>query len=82
MSTLFYRRNTKIHFLQSRHKEPKEPLKLVHSDIVYVKVPPNRGNKYFITFINDFNRNAWVYFLKHKSDVCGIIKNFVAYIKK
>ena len=27
------------------------------------------ANKYYITFIDDFNRMCWVYFLKQKSNV-------------
>ncbi|PKU75919.1 Retrovirus-related Pol polyprotein from transposon TNT 1-94 [Dendrobium catenatum] len=32
--------------------------------------------KYFILFIDDYTRMAWVYFLKEKSETFGIFKNF------
>lgn len=38
-----------------------KPLKLMHSDLCYVEVPYNGGNKYFITLVYDFRRKTWVY---------------------
>ena len=32
--------------------------------------------KYALTFIDDFSRYCWVYFLKHKSEVYGLFKAF------
>ena len=32
--------------------------------------------KYALTFIDDFSRYCWVYFLKHKSEVFGLFKVF------
>ena len=32
--------------------------------------------KYALTFIDDFSRFYWVYFLKHKSEVFGLFKVF------
>jgi len=34
------------------------------------------GKRYFISFIDDFSRKAWVYFLKEKSEVFEIFKKF------
>ncbi|CAL9028348.1 unnamed protein product [Prunus brigantina] len=36
------------------------------------------GNKYFITFIDDYSRKVWVYFLKEKSSAFNVFKNFKA----
>ena len=36
------------------------------------QVPPLSGSKFYITFIDDFSRYVWIYFLKHKSDVFGV----------
>ena len=33
-------------------------------------------DKYALTFIDDFSRYCWVYFLKHKSKVFGLFKVF------
>ena len=37
---------------------------------------------YFLTFIDDFSRKVWVYFLKHKSDTFTYFKEFKAEAKK
>ena len=47
----------------------KEPLQLIHSDICGpLEVPSMSHAIYFLTFIDDFSRKSWVYFLKHKSE--------------
>ena len=37
--------------------------------------------KYALTFIDDFSRYYWVYFLKHKSEVFGLFKVFKALVE-
>jgi hypothetical protein len=45
------------------------PLQLVHSDLCGpLSSPSFSGCKYFLTFIDDFSRRTWVYFLKLKSE--------------
>lgn len=34
------------------------------------------GNKYMMTFIDDYTKMCWVYLLKKKSDAFKTIKNF------
>nr|CAH66391.1 OSIGBa0134J07.9 [Oryza sativa] len=53
------------------------PFELVHTDIVG-KVPTmsEGGNWYFITFIDDYTRMIWVYFLKEKSAALETFKKF------
>lgn len=58
------------------------PLQLIHSDLCSVEVSSNCGSKYFITFIDDFSRKTWVYFLKNKFDPCDIFKSFKVYVEK
>ena len=60
----------------------KRPLELVHSDLCSVDVPSNNGKKYFITFIDDFSRKTWVYFLTNKSEACETLKKFYFYVEK
>ena len=49
------------------------PLQLVHSDLCGpLSSPSFSGCKYFLTFIDDFSRRIWVYFLKLKSDFFGL----------
>ena len=40
------------------------------------------GYHYFVTFINDYIRKVWVYFMKKKSEVFGHFKAFKAMIEK
>jgi len=37
--------------------------------------------KYFVTFIDDFSRYTWVYFLRAKSKVLSVFQNFVVHIE-
>ncbi|KAL8155990.1 hypothetical protein AgCh_001157 [Apium graveolens] len=58
-------------------------LELVHTDICGPISPSSEGNKrYFIYFIDDYSRKAWVYFLAYKSDVFTIFKLFKALVEK
>ena len=42
----------------------KEPLQLIHSDICGpLEIPSLSHAVYFLTFIGDFSRKSWVYFL-------------------
>lgn len=77
--------------VRKKHRDPfskgcacraSKPLKLVHSDLCYMEVPSTGGNKYFITFIYDITRKAWVYILKNKSDACDTVKRFMAYVER
>ncbi|TXG61110.1 hypothetical protein EZV62_012473 [Acer yangbiense] len=58
------------------------PLELVHSNLCSVETPSNGNLRYFITFIDDFSRKAWVYFLQQKSDACNVFKRFKANVEK
>ncbi|TQD75628.1 hypothetical protein C1H46_038836 [Malus baccata] len=52
---------------------------MVHTDICGPLDPMSYGgNRYFITFIDDFSRKTWVYFLKEKSAALKIFKEFKA----
>jgi hypothetical protein len=39
------------------------------------------GRKYYIIFIDDFSRHTSIYFMKHRSEVLSIYKNFSAIIR-
>ncbi|KAF7144421.1 hypothetical protein RHSIM_Rhsim04G0200400 [Rhododendron simsii] len=59
------------------------PLELVHTDVCGPLKPiSNCQNRYFLTFIDDYSRNTWVYFLKLKSKVFEKFKEFKALIDK
>ncbi|KAM2723556.1 hypothetical protein EV1_026500 [Malus domestica] len=55
----------------------KEPLELVHSDVFGpVKQLSIGGMRYMVTFIDDFSRYVWVFFVKEKSDTFSKFKEF------
>ncbi|CAJ2675758.1 unnamed protein product [Trifolium pratense] len=57
-------------------------LELIHSDICGpINPTSNGGNRYFITFTDDFSRKTWVYFLKEKSSALDTFKNFKALVE-
>ena len=39
------------------------------------------GHKYFLTIIDDYSRNTWVFPLKQKSEVVKILEDFVVFIQ-
>ena len=62
-------KNIRKPFPQSEHKS-KEPLDLVHSDVCGpMSVHSFNGYSYCVTFIDDYSRKTWIYFLKAKSEV-------------
>lgn len=55
----------------------RRPLELVHSDLCgSMQRQSLEGSKYFLTFIDDYSRKIWVYFLKNKFEV---FENFVCF---
>jgi hypothetical protein len=58
-------------------------LQLVHCDLWGpLSSPSFSGCKYFLTFIDDFSRRTWVYFLKLKSEVFDMFLACKALVKK
>ena len=39
------------------------------------------GYVYYVSFIDDFSRNTWIYFLKNKDEVFNKFKEFKALIE-
>ena len=55
----------------------KEPLELIHPDVFgLVKQAPISGMHYMVTFIDDFSRYVWVFFMKEKSETLSKFKEF------
>lgn len=55
-------------FSKEKSWRANDVLQLVHSDICGpINPSSNRGKRYLITFIDDFSRKTWVYFLQEKS---------------
>ena len=55
----------------------KEPLELIHYDVFGpIKQASIGGMKYMVTFIDDFSRYVWVYFMKEKSETFTKFQEF------
>lgn len=60
----------------------KKPLDLIHSDVCGpLEVKSLGGARYFLTFIDDYTRKVFVYFLHNKSDVFTKFKEFKALVE-
>src|SRR5258706_1716510 len=70
---------------KSVHHSPKpsltratKPLERIFSDLSgKAPIPSLGGSLYYISFIDDFTRFAWIYFLKEKSQAVAAIKDFI-----
>jgi hypothetical protein len=63
-------------------KRAKGILHLVHSDVFgLVSVPSLGKSVYYVSFIDDFWRNTWIYFLRKKSEVFDRFKYFKALVE-
>ena len=63
-------------------KRAKQILELVHSDVFRpMKVPSLGKSVCYVSFIDDFSRNTWIYFLKKKSKVFDRFKEFKALVE-
>jgi hypothetical protein len=57
-------------------------LQLVHSDVFGpVSVPSLGKSMYYVSFIDDFSRNTWIYFLRKKFEVFDKFKEFKALVE-
>lgn len=76
-----YGKQNRVSF-PSGGKRTKQILELVHSDVFGpVKVPSLGKSVYYVSFIDDFSRNKWIYFLKKKSEVFDRFKEFKALVE-
>jgi transposase InsO family protein len=58
-------------------------LQLVHADICGpIKPVSNSKKRYFISFIDDYSRKVWIYFLVEKSEAFTIFKNYKNLVEK
>ena len=57
-------------------------LESIHSDVSGT-IPSTylSGYEYYVTFIDDYSRKRWIYFLKSKDEVFGKFKEFKSLIK-
>ncbi|KAJ0795409.1 putative RNA-directed DNA polymerase [Helianthus annuus] len=70
-------KHTRKPFPKKSKWRASQPLQLIHSDICgHMRTNSIGGCRYFITFIDDFSRKAWVYFIKLKSEALVKFKEF------
>ena len=69
-------------FEKASHERTFAPLDLIHSDVAgpFPHISMSQ-DKYALTFIDEFSRFCWVYFLKHKSEFFGLFKVFKALVE-
>nr|KYP61818.1 Retrovirus-related Pol polyprotein from transposon TNT 1-94 [Cajanus cajan]KYP63036.1 Retrovirus-related Pol polyprotein from transposon TNT 1-94 [Cajanus cajan] len=73
-------RNSFSNFTASK---ANEVLHVVYSDVCGpIDTPSLGGNRYFVSFVDDLSRKAWLYLIKAKSDVFSIFKDFKALVEK
>ena len=63
-------------------KRANKILEIVHSDVFgLVSVPSLDKSVYYVSFIDEFSRNTWIYFLRKKSEVFDGFKEFKALVE-
>ena len=74
-------KNTKKTFPSSESKA-KRILEIIHSDVCGPMSSSSlSGYVYYVSFIDDFYRKTWIYFMKNKDEVFSKIKEFKALIE-
>ena len=74
-------KNTKKTFPSSESKA-KGILEIIHSDVCGPMSSNSlSGYAYYVSFIDDFSRKTWIYFMKNKDEVFSKFKKFKALIK-
>ena len=74
-------KNIKKTFPSSESKE-KGILEVIHSDVcVPMSSSSLSGYAYYVSFIYDFSRKTWIYFMKNKDEVFIKFKEFKALIE-
>jgi GAG-pre-integrase domain len=76
-------KQTRTSFQKKAEYRAKHTLELIHTDICGPITPESfSGKRYFISFIDDFSRKTWVYFLKEKSEAFEVFKKFKVMVEK
>lgn len=69
-----YGKAHRVQFKSSKHRS-RCILDYVHTDVWDPTIVISKGgSRYFITFVDDYSRYIWIYFLKHKIGVFNTFK--------
>ena len=83
MNTTFFGKQKRVSFTSPAVHKTKGTLDYIHSDLWGpAHVQSKCDARYMLTFIDDYSRKVWVYFLKHKNDVFLTFKQWKALIEK
>ena len=76
-------KHARVPFQKKKTYAASNPLELVHTDICGPITPKSFSEKrYFITFVDDYTRRTWVYFLKEKSEAFEVFERFKVLVEK
>ena len=76
-----YGKHNRVRF-PSGATRAEEILHLVHSDVFGPMSVPSLGKSvYYVSFIEDFLRNTWIYFFRKKFEVFNRFKEFKALVE-
>ena len=71
------------HIIKKAATRSTQLFEIIHTDIYGpFDVPSFDGEKYFITFINDFSRYGYVYLLHEKSQLVDVLEVFINEVEK
>ena len=74
-------KNTKKTFPSSESKA-KGILEIIHSDVCSPMSSSSlSGYVYYVSFIDDYSRKTWIYFMKNKDELFSKFKEFKAFIE-
>lgn len=74
-----------------QHRQPfklsktrtKDQLELIHSDLCGpMETMSISGSGYFLTFVDDYTKKVFVYFLQHKNQAAKTFETFKAFVEK
>jgi hypothetical protein len=70
-------------FSKDVSSKAKAILDVVYSDVCGpIQVESIGGNKYFVSFIDDYIRKLWLYLIKKKSDVLDVFIKFKSMVER
>lgn len=76
-------KQTRNSFNQQVPTRSRERLEVIFSDVCGpIQTDSLGGNKYFLSFIDDYSRKIWAYLLKRKSEVFEVFVKFKNLVEK